>query len=100
MKYNKEIRDVAQALLDERIHIVSGARQISKLLAEMNPSDRPELDLFRAIDSETDHLILKEVAFPISDGRRLSNQKELEEVAEFYASEVKAVCREILEHGK
>jgi len=83
MKYNKEIRDVAQALLDERIHIVSGARQISKLLAEMNPSDRPELDLFRAIDSETDQLILKEAAFPISDGRRLSNQKNWKKLRSF-----------------
>jgi hypothetical protein len=96
MKENKEITLIVNQILNNEIGIIEAARQITKIRAEGELFDGNLLDIFRGIESETDHLVLGNEKFMISKEREEFVRSEIQSCEDFYRDDVKAVCDEIL----
>jgi Protein of unknown function (DUF2489) len=57
----EEILKICRGLLDDRIPLIDGCRQLALLRHEVDPGQSAAFDTFIAVDSETDHLPLGEV---------------------------------------
>ena len=88
---------IAQAILDEKIHVVLGCREIDRLRSESSDRESPIFNPFRVVSSETD-------SFPFGDVRRHWNddvlaQRDLElkaYVCEIHES-IKQACHAIID---
>ncbi len=66
----RQMLQVARGILDGRIGIVAGARELTQLLFPLDLSDDPDALTLREIESETGHL-------PVGDARRHWNAEAL-----------------------
>jgi hypothetical protein len=90
----KKVAQIAQGMLDDRIGIIEGSRQMASLCGERIETDQfdPDFMIFIAVDSETQDL-------PIGEGRRhwaadaLANKDlEIGRAESLYRDEALAAC--------
>ena len=96
MTYNHKILEVMEAVLNGTLGIIDASRRIVRLRVELRLFETDVLNLFRAIDSQTDHLILNTENIPMSDARKEENIREIGDYESFYRAEVERECRYIL----
>ena len=93
----QRIGSVAQSILDGRIGIIEGARQIISLRHESGIEEPdPDLLLFVVIESETDCLPLGPVRTHWAADALAKKDVEIAETAAFYHSRVIEVCQRLV----
>lgn len=87
---------VAQAIIDEKIDLILGCREIDRLRSRLDEQESPLFFPFRAIASETDHV-------PFGDVRKHWNEQRLQQLDQetlAYVSEIRDAvvedCRAII----
>lgn len=76
---------VAQEIIDEKIDLMLGCREIDRLRSHLDERESPLFFLFRAIASETDHV-------PFGDVRKHWNEQRLQQLDQetlAYVSEIR-----------
>ena len=86
------VEQVAQEILDGRLGILEGSRKMVLLYHEQNLDD-DLYNVFRGLDSETDHLLLEPILFPVSDNRREDNARQIGEYETAYRTDILEACR-------
>jgi hypothetical protein len=89
-----DVRRIAKEILDGDLGILQGARKMVFAYHQLGLDD-PVFNVFRALDSETDNLLLEPINFPISDERRANNMSEIESIEAFYRDDILSTCRQL-----
>ena len=90
-----DVRRIAKEILDGDLGILQGTRKMVFAYHQLG-LDNSAFNIFRALDSETDHLLLEPIKFPISDERRATNVSEIESFEAFYRDDILDACRRLL----
>lgn len=92
----RELTIVAEALLGNEIGVIEASRRVVSLRVELKLFDYEVLDVFRAIESSTDHLILNYENFPLSEDRKHANEIEIKDYENYYREAAEKACHEII----
>jgi hypothetical protein len=96
----KQIIELAEKILSQDLNVIEGSRKMVNIRAEFQMYDSNVFDLFRAIDSETDHIVLDESARVLmSPSRFEKNLFEITDCETYYRKLVDEACRRIIELG-
>lgn len=96
MTDKKQLVSIAKAVLDKKINFIEASRLFVKLRYEKNVEDEKNLDIFRIIDSETDHLSIGNSTENCSESLQEKTALEIEECEKFYYDEVITSCKNLI----
>lgn len=93
-KHRRKVRALAQRIIDGKVGIIEGSRQILLYQTWLHAREDETFDVFRAIDSETGHLPIGKVRDHWSPDALKEKDKEIKEVEDFYReSAIRAAIR-------
>lgn len=98
---DKEIASLAKEIVAENINLIEGVRKMLSLLNQADGVATETSNVFRGVDSQTDHFVLSPINNNLSDEARLRNTAELRESQNYFRSAIFEACHRILaERGK
>ena len=83
-KHCRKVRALAQRIIDGQVGIIEGSRQILLYQSWLHARGDEAFNVFRAIESQTDHLPIGKVRDLWSPDALKEKDKEIKEVEEFY----------------
>jgi hypothetical protein len=92
----EEIVLIAKSLLKQQIGIVEASRILIRLRYEAQLEDEENLNIFRAIDSETDHLPIGLLRENYSSTKLVEVDEEIKKCDEFYEKLVENACKNLI----
>ena len=94
----KEVVEIAQQILKQSLSVVDGSVRLSTLRLDVcdDPADE-DFRLFVAIESESDHLPLKEVRKKYSEQALEKADTEIEEIEKIYRGQIQTACKKLIE---
>jgi len=97
-KARAEVVRVAKALVARTVPFVDGVRGLRSLLTAVSKLDHdPDFMLFVAIDSESDHIPVREVRAMSTEEWLAKCDREAQQLEEQYEAEVKIACERLVE---
>lgn len=93
----KEIVKVASAMISGQIDLITGCRMLSKLRFEVESENSDIFNIFRAVDSETDHIPLGKAREKCDKDSLFKIDKEVEEYILSINDEIISSCIKLIE---
>ncbi len=91
-----ELISVASAMIDGRLNLIEGVREINRLrFGSINPDDAV-FNVIRGVDSETDHFPIGKLRTHCTEGYLSRADRELESYLDIMKSKLLVTCKEIL----
>lgn len=100
MDYKEKIIRIANDILENRIGIIKGARELDRFQFEYNLENNKSLLFFVGISSETDHLPVGEERVKWSKDTLLEKDKEIKEIEDYYRNSALLACKELIKFLK
>ena len=97
MNYKEKIIKIANDILENKIGIIEGARELNHFQFGYNLENNKSLLFFVGVASETDHLPVDVVREKWNKDALLIKDKEIKEVEDYYKNAVTKACRELIE---
>lgn len=91
-----EILIIVNDILEEKIGSIKASRKLIRLFSEIGFDDDNDLLVFKALDSETDHLPVGKLRENYSSQKLKEIDEEIKKYEDFYRNSVMSACKNIL----
>lgn len=92
-----EILVLANDILEGKVTLIEGSRKIDGIVTFLDEfRDDSDFQIFKVVDSETDHLPVGSVRKEWSREALVKKDKDIEEVETFYRGKVLSACHSII----
>lgn len=93
----KNVATIAQSLLSQNISFLEGIRQLNSLRFEVSTDDNDiDFQIFVLIDSETDHMPVKETRLMSAKSWLVKCDADLDAIQKFYSLDVSKSCENLI----
>ena len=91
-----EILNLANSFLEEKIGSIELSRKVIRLAYELGFQESDEIDSFKALESQTDHLPIGTLREKYSVERLIEIDKEIKDYEDFYRDSITNACQKLI----
>lgn len=91
-----ESQILASRMIDGKIELIAGVRKMVGLFENLDADGQDVRDVFRGVESQTDHILLPPFDENLAPQARVRNSEELEECSAYFRQVIIEACYKIL----